>query len=342
MKQRLFYRIYTRSGFCLSFFLILISVLSPGLFPAKPCNAAAFSIVILSQYRAGLDIGDSFRLFAVSADGKVPRFKSSNSRVAAVSTYGTVTARKSGACRITARTSSGEASCLVTVRKTAISIAAKRISIEHNEVFSLDAQTSNQSEPTYRSSRKSVASVDENGIITGGKPGEAVITIKADDTTATCKVRVKKPTIQLNTYSARLYRCQKLQLTAKVSSGIEPTWKSSRTSVATVDEHGVVTARKHGTALITAKVDGISRICEITVEPPVIRLNPEKLIMKKGHTARLHIHVSSGNSPQIKSSKTTVAKISSTGLITARKPGTATITVTEDGAKEQCLVTVTE
>ncbi len=43
-------------------------------------------------------------------------------------------------------------------------------------------------------------------------------------------------------------------------------------SIATVDENGKVTAIKHGTALITAKADGVSKTCEVVVEPPEINL----------------------------------------------------------------------
>ncbi|MGN0996612.1 MAG: leucine-rich repeat protein [Candidatus Ventricola sp.] len=45
---------------------------------------------------------------------------------------------------------------------------------------------------TYESSRPAVASVDENGLITAGLPGRAVITASyADDLTATCEVLVR-------------------------------------------------------------------------------------------------------------------------------------------------------
>jgi len=58
-----------------------------------------------------------------------------------------------------------------------------------------------------------------------------------------------------------------VRLTAITSSGERITWKSGNTSVATVDEDGLVTAHKEGKVKITATLDsGASAVCQIEVE----------------------------------------------------------------------------
>jgi len=58
-----------------------------------------------------------------------------------------------------------------------------------------------------------------------------------------------------------------VRLTASTSSGGRITWKSGNTSVATVDEDGLVTAHKEGKVKITATLDsGASAVCQIEVE----------------------------------------------------------------------------
>ena len=161
-----------------------------------------------------------------------------------------------------------------------INLSEKSISIEHNESFKLNVTTSTKGDITYKSNKTSVAVVDENGTVTGCKPGDAIISVKADSTTVQCKVKVKTPTVKLNPSSLSMYRGQSAKITAEVSSKINPVWKSNRTSVANVDENGYVTALKHGTALITATVDGIKKICEVTVKPPVIKLSKTSVTLK--------------------------------------------------------------
>lgn len=303
-------------------------------------KAASGTLIVLTQHSASLSAGQEFYLGAFVASGTLPTFKSSNSRVASVNTYGRVTAKQAGTCRITAKADGSEASCKVTVARTKITLNTKSVSLENGETFKLQAATSNNSIPDFNSNKKSVAVVDSNGVITACKPGSAVISVKADKTTVTCRVTVKKPRIKLNHIYAKLFRYQQIQLTADVSSGIQPTWKSNRSSVATVNDSGLVCAQKHGTAIITAKADGVSKTCEIEVESPSIKLSATSITMKVGQKRTLDYTVSSGNAPLIKSSKPNVVQTDQLGNLTARSAGTAVISFTEDGTRETCTVKV--
>lgn len=302
----------------------------------------SFPFVLLNDYRKTVDIGNEFYIIAITSNGKIPSFKSNNSKVATVNTYGKVTAKKAGTATITAKIKDAEASCKVTVSKTKVSISQTNLSIERGETIQLTAETSNQSEVIWKSNKKSVAKVDELGNLTAVKPGEAEITATADGTSVICNIKVKSPTIKLSKTKATLYRKQSVQLSAEVSSKVNPSWKTNKKSVATVDEGGNVTAVKHGTAIITATVDGVTKSCEIVVKQPLISLKLEEVTLKKGESAVLTAKVSSGIPPVWSTSNPNIAVIDDSGRITAMQKGKAYYYASEDGIKIRGTIYVTE
>lgn len=329
-------------------FIISILLCIPLLITAIPSPTVsasasdAFSFILLSQYSATADIGNEIYLLAITSNGKMATWKSSDSKIASVNTYGVVTAKKAGTVKITAKISKAEASCLISVNKTKLTLSSAGASIEHGETMKLSAKSSNDSEITWKSSKKSIATVDDNGTVTGLKPGETIITAKADDTTVSCKVKVKSPTVKLNKTSVDLYRNHTVQLTASVSSGIAPVWKTSKKSVAVVDETGMVTGIKNGTAIISATVDGVIKNCTVTVRKPDITISQEEVTLKTGGVIQLTASVSSKNPPVWSTSNTNFLEVTSDGKITALKKGTAYVYASEDGTKVKCTVKVTE
>ncbi len=326
-----------------SVFLSLILILfSAQVQTVSASSKDSISFVLLSKYTADLSIGDQFNILAFTSSGKEPTWKSSNSSVASVNTYGKVTAKKAGTVTITARIKNAEAYCKVSVNKTRISLNIVSASIEHGEKLKLTATTSNNSAVTWKSSKKSIATVDQNGNVTGIKPGESIITVTADKSSVTCKIKVKLPVITLDKTSITLFRGQKAQLTAIVSSGITPVWKSNKKSIAVVDMNGNVTAIKNGSATITATVDGVTKSCEVVVQKPQITLSASGINLKRGTSTLISASVSSGNPPVWSSSNPNIATVDNTGKVTAVKKGTAYIYAAEDGMKARCTVHVTE
>lgn len=113
-------------------------------------------------------------------------------------------------------------------------------------------------------------------------------------------------------------------------------WSTSKSSVATVTQSGVVTAKKKGTATITAKIDSKKYTCKVTVETPSISKKSVSITAGKSYALKMN-----GTKQKVtwKSSNTAVATVSS-GKVTAKAAGTTTITATVLGKKYTCKVTV--
>ena len=138
-----------------------------------------------------------------------------------------------------------------------------------------------------------------------------------------------------------------------LSTGI--VWRSSDTSVATVEESGIyqnglVKAVGTGTAIITAKTDDGEKTaaCIVTVIQPVTGVAIDKTVLSLvvGESETLNAEVApadaSNKNVTWSSSDTSVATVDQSGQVRAAGAGTAAITVkTEDGEKTaSCSVTV--
>ncbi len=114
----------------------------------------------------------------------------------------------------------------------------------------------------WSSSNKKVAIVSKKGKVTAKKKGTATITAKIGKNKYKCKVTVKNPTIS----KTSLTLAKGKTFTLKVNHAVgKVTWSSSNKKVATVSSKGKVTAKKNGTATITAKASGIRLKCKVTV-----------------------------------------------------------------------------
>ena len=79
-----------------------------------------------------------------------------------------------------------------------------------------------------------------------------------------------KPYIMLDKAKLSLYKSKSYTLKKIISDRTKnAVWSSSNSKVATVDKNGKVTAKSKGVATITAKVNGYSATCKVTVIQPV-------------------------------------------------------------------------
>lgn len=133
-------------------------------------------------------------------------------------------------------------------------------------------------------------------------------------------------------------------LTPEFAYNNDVVWESSDDSIAEVSANGVVTAKKSGTAKVTATAEGFTDVCEVTVkdsEPPSgIRLDKTGIELKEIDSVYpLHTDVENA---VWKSDNEEVAIVTD-GVVTAKGAGKTTITAsTSDGKySAKCTVNVT-
>lgn len=125
------------------------------------------------------------------------------------------------------------------------------------------------------------------------------------------------------------------------------TWASSSDAVATV-VNGKVTAVKAGTAVITASLasnPSIKATCTVTVNDPMpvittVKLNAHKAILSVKQTKQLKATVSPAGKVLWESSDPTVASVSQTGKVTAKKAGVVLIAASSGLGADICAIQV--
>ncbi|SFQ43336.1 Ig-like domain (group 2) [Lachnospiraceae bacterium XBB1006] len=228
-------------------------------------NAKEMDYVYVKEHSITMQIGDTHCLHGFTLSGKAPKFKSSKSSVASVNSDGIITAKKAGSTRITVKVSGHEDYCTVTVKPTVITLNKNSMTLYRDRYIFLRATTSTGHTPVFRSSRSSVATVDENGLIHTKKNGTAIIRVTCDKTTVQCTITVLKPEIDLSNSSLTLHVGESKQITATVSSRNPVVWSVSNSNVISVDASGTVQALHVGKAYLYAKEDGTKVSCVVRV-----------------------------------------------------------------------------
>ena len=137
------------------------------------------------------------------------------------------------------------------------------------------------------------------------------------------------------------------------------TWKSSDTSIVTVDKNGKITAKKVGTAEVTATVGGQSVTIKVTVKEKTQAKEEEdedievtkvsvsgnkKMNVGESQKLKLTVKPSDATNKSVtwSSSDPSVATVDKNGKVTAVGEGEVTITATaKDGSKESDSITIT-
>ncbi len=271
-----------------------------------------------------------------------------------------------GTAIITATANDGtgvSASCEVTVFR-----GVQSVSIDHKEFIMANGtsetftatvlpEDATYRKVTWRSSDKSVVSVDSDGTVTALSGGWAYIYATVYDGDGamfegSCSVTVQSITLDDEEITVEAGSVK--YLWANVMPGCDVEWSSDNEMVATVDSTGRLTALSVGTATITATTKNdveVSASCIVNVIPKKvysIRLNRSMLTVERGSSERLTATVypedAGDTSVTWTSSDESVATVDAEGIVTAVSVGTATVTAaTNDGTdlSASCEVTVT-
>lgn len=236
-------------------------------------------------------VGDRFKpdvaIVPENALNRKYTLKSLDERVAALDDEGFVVLKSYGKARIQATTEDGGYTdvCEFDVYEHTVGIRFEteqaRVRKGGRLTLAAVAQPEGKTDGrlVWSSSDGSVASVDEEGVVSGKSKGEAVITVTAVDGgyTAECRVRVYQPVTELrmDNRSVTVDTGDDIQLTATIlpydADNKSIVWSSDNPDVADVNGKGVVTGVKAGQTVIraTSEDEGISDFCVVTVNQPV-------------------------------------------------------------------------
>ncbi len=210
----------------------------------------------------------------------------------------------------------------------------------------------------YESRRPEVATVDENGVVTGVSRGSATIRVRSEDgyaqTSVTVQVRQPAEAIELELPKSTLPEGKTATVKATVlpkdTNNKKLTWTSSDERIATVNREGRVKGIQPGTVTITA---ASAEVPEVTgsIDVQVVRLARSAAFAQKeydvilGQTVQLAVAVSpedtTDKSVTYKSNNPKKVSVDENGVVTALAAGKATITATTaDGSRRQATTVV--
>lgn len=294
---------------------------------------------------------------ADTTDDKTVTWSSADEEIATVKN-GVVTAKATGTTKITATVGTHKAECTVTVnaKLTGIKVTPDKVTVEKGQkanlnVTYLPADTTDEKAVTWKSENESVATVDENGVVTavaGGKT-KVIATAKANNKiTAVCEVKVPIHTESIALNKTEITdllkgKTEKLEVSfipSNTEDSREVKWTSSAADIAAVDANGTVKALKEGTATITATTADGKHTASCTVTVKEIHLtdvkldemkNPSELFKGEKHQIKIGLNPIDTTDNVIytfASSDEKVVSVDKNGMVTALKNGKATITIT--------------
>ena len=240
---------------------------------------------------------------------------------------------------------------------TQLQISPKALTLEAgstNQFVAVSTPAGNGRPITWTSSNPAVATVSENGMVTGVAAGTATIMAASDGANAGSAVTITAPArqLQLSPQAVTIPPAEKAQIfvasTPADNDNMPVTWVTSNDAVATVTDMGVVTGVAAGRATITAASDGATAASTVTVTDPPggqVRISPEAVTVGPGEKAQLVVASTPARNDMPvtwTTSNDAVATVSDMGVVTGVAAGRATIVATSDGATATSAVTVTD
>ena len=286
-----------------------------------------FTIVPVAMFKNGVVVGSKNSKDGIKS-GEL-KYKSSNTSIATVNAKGVVTVKKKGKCKITVTSiydSQVKGTLSLTVskgkQKAKITLKEKKASIVVGKTTTIKVKSfkgiSNKN-IAFSSSDKKVATVSSKGKVTGKKAGKATITV-----TSLINKKVKAV----------------FKVTVKTADMIDTDYSEKGKGKIVLAENSVTLYPEKSFHKIYDHCGDAETLEYYTEDHESMdQFIGEQLLVQKEKYGQAQIKVKrrtgvKNTAVSYKSSTTSVAAVSSTGFVTPKKVGTATITVTSKANKK--------
>ena len=331
--------------------------------------SSARRVTVIPNEKTDIAVGESVTLTAVTEpEGCTGTWVSTVPRTAKVSQDGTVTGLRDGTAEIVFVTENGKtASVTVDVHDYSV---LRSVTVEEGKEITLQPGETLQLHPvvmheglspvfTWSSSARDIATVSSGGLVTAVKDGTAKVTVKLQNGVSdTVTVTVVDPAIP------QWVKLDENEITVNIGESVCPTYtvypdtaeQGVRWTASTLDyfsiSNGVITGKKAGTTTMSVRTlvgDRKDTLTVHVVDPSkpasVSIIGEKKLLLAAGETLQLQCEVlpdTAQTGLKWGSSATAYVRVDAdTGLVTARAPGTATVSVTTSVLSKKDSVTIT-
>ena len=240
--------------------------------------------------------------------------------------------------------------CSVTIAPTVITVPVNGRVPVTGTAFDCKGNSIRDKIIKYSTENPTIATVAPDGSVIGISVGMTTVSAVANKGTGTAQVTVTPEvaanvTVNPGVVTLRKGNTRTFTATVKNGSGIVITgrpvrWTSSNSSIASIDQNGVLIALAAGQVAVSAEVDQIVGsanvlITEVRIESCSVTPATNRILVGQQSQPTITLRDSAGMLLQLQgrpinwvSDNEIVAGVSQTGVITARKSGTAKITAT--------------
>ena len=335
------------------------------------------SSIEITPNKGTLSIGQSSQLSARLKDaqgnivaGRDVSWSSSDTAIVTVSNAGMLTAISDGESTITASVEGVSGFATVTVSGApvaSVSVSAQSASISVGQTQQLTASVSdaggnilNDRIMSWTTSNEASATVSNAGLVTGIALGSSTITVTSEGKSATVVVEVSVSpvsSVSVTPQSVKLSAGQTQQLSETVTdkdgnvlSGFVIIWSSTNSASVTVSNTGLITGIAPGSSSITATIEGKIATASVNVAKAAVSsigLKPNLSVVRIDENQQVIATVKSTSGGELlgvrlnwSSSDSSIATVSTTGVVTGKSVGTATIIVSFGGVTAQAKIEV--
>ncbi len=332
-------------------------------------NATANTSFIVEKLTTEITTNTTMNLF-VDAESKINYtikpadavenivFSSNDTNIVMVDSTGNIKAKSKGSATITVHFSGSEnytssnANITVTVNLNNASVTAENMTLNVGENATIEYTTNPEGlNVTFMSDNSGIVSVNEQGIVTALKVGTANITVTVGDdkkytinsTTITITVTLNNASVTAKDMTLNVGENSTIEYTT-TPADLNVSFVPDDSGVVKVNESGIVTALKEGTANITITVGDDkkytinSTTITITVTLNNASVTAKDMTLNVGENSTIEYTTTPADlNVSFVPDDSGVVKVNESGIVTALKEGTANITITVGDDKKYTI-----